>query len=652
TFFGIEVGQLADVYVPLCTRTLFFGPKALDAKAQWYLLVVGRPKPGLSTAQVNAGLANAAGAMFKATQPEGWAAADLASYLATSLGAREAPSGISGLRDRYRSALYFLLGAVGVVLLIACANIGNLLLARGAARQREIAIRMAVGAGRRRVVRQLLTESVVIALGGAALGTLFAQWAARLLVGSISIGREPVALDLPLDARVLVFTVAIAVGTALVFGLLPAWRATAVDPQVAMKAGGRGVLEGETRYRAGRTLVVLQIALSLALVSIGALLIGSFQKLVTQDPGFDSHGVLVATMDFSRFAHGAGASTLFTHDVDRNYALMERRMVEYLRAAPGVSEASAVYITAASGMGWNDVLVLPGYTPPPGKKQLPISYFNQVGDGYFEAMHAPIIAGRAFTSADGPDSRRVAIINEEAAHEFFGSVSPIGRTFSTQLGDSASPPFTIVGEVQTAKYASMSEKPRAVIYLPVGQGYGAGYTMSYVIRGRGAVSSLVPAVKAAAARMSPSISLELTTLDDQISASVARPRLLATLSGLFGTLALLLAVIGLYGTMSYTVTRRRNEIGIRMALGAAGSRVLGMIVGEAGRLVFLGLAGGLLLALATTRYVKSFLFDTAPTDPRLLALSVLVLGGVAMGAALVPAWRAARADPMDALREE
>ncbi len=645
-FFGIEVGEHADVYAPICTETMFYGPKVLDQRSRWYLLVVGRIKPGLTLAQVNAGLATAAPAIFAATRPQGWAQSDVESYLKNSLGAVDAPSGISGVRDQYRSALYFLLAAVGVVLLIACANIANLMLARGAARQREIAIRMAIGAGRWRVVRQLFTESLVVAAAGAALGLLFAEWAARLLVGFISNGQQPVDLALPMDGHVLGFTIGVAAATALLFGLLPAWRASRVDPQGAMKAGGRGVV-GDARYRAGRALVVAQVALSLGLVSVAVLLMASFRKLVTVDPGFDSHGVLIASMDFSKMA-GAHSGP----DANATYALLQKQMVTNLRQAPGVTNAAAALITAAAGMGWNGPLVVPGYTPPSGKSKLPMSYFNQVSDGYFGTMHVHLVTGRVFTDADGPGSPLVAIINETASHQLFGDQSPIGRTFSVQNGDSAGPPFRIVGEVATEKYRSMSEKPRAVIYLPVGQGDGAGSDISFVIRGKGAPTSLIPAVKAATTRMSPSLSLQFTTLDDQISQSEARPRLLAILSGFFGALALLLAVIGLYGTMSYTVTRRRNEIGIRMALGAAGPRVMRMVVGEAGTLVAIGLVAGVLLALATTRYVASFLFELTPTDPRILMLSAVLLGGVAMGAALLPAWRAARVDPMDALREE
>ncbi len=643
-FDGMEVGRIAEIYTPLCAEAIFRGPNVLDIRARWFLTLFGRPKPGLSIAQVSAALAAAAPGIFRATLPPHWGADSKAQYLKRTLAAAPSPTGISDARTNYSAALYFLLAAVGVVLLIACANIANLLMARGAARQREISIRLAIGAGRRRVVRQLLTESMILAVLGASLGVLFARWAAQSLVGVISVRGQALALDVGLDGRVLAFTVGVAVVTALLFGLLPAWRATRVDPQAAMKSGGRGIVDGDTRYRAGRALVVGQVALSLGLVSVAALLMNSFRKLVTQDPGFDSRGALLVDMNFSKLTAGKDSASLVLLN-DQN------QMVQDLRQTPGVSAAAAAFITPASGIGWNDFVVIPGYDLPGGK--LPMSYFNQVSDGYFSTMHTTLLMGRVFTEADTrPGAPNVAVLNKAAVDQLFRGENPIGHTYRTKFGDTEGAPTEIIGVVATEKYASMSEKPRATIYLPLGQGGDTPASISYVVRGTGNPAALIPAVQATAARMSPSISLEFRTLDDQISASLTQQRLLATLSGFFGAIALLLAVIGLYGTMSYTVTRRRNEIGIRMALGAAGPRVVQMIVGEAGKLVVIGLGAGVLLALATTRYIGSFLFDLTPTDPMTLAISVALLGAVAMGAALLPAWRAARVDPMDALREE
>jgi putative ABC transport system permease protein len=406
-----------------------------------------------------------------------------------------------------------------------------------------------------------------------------------------------------------------------------------------MKASGRGIVDGDARHRLGRILVIGQVALSLALVAAAGLLLGTFRKLVTIDPGFESAGVLVAGMDFTHAVKDP-AHTL----------VLQREMLRDLRETPGVEAAAASFITPVSHMTWNELIEIPGYTPSGPKDAM--AFFNQVSDGYFATLRTPLLVGRDVAPTDGPDSPPVAVINEAMAHKFFGTTNPVGHVFHTRVGDSVSAPIQIVGVVATAKYATLTEAARPTAYIPFGQGDGAGAAINYDVRAGGPPASLIPAVKAVAARVDPRIALEFTTLDDQISASLARPRLLATLSGFFGALAMLLAVIGLYGTMSYTVARRRNEIGIRMALGAAAPRVLRMVVGEAGLLVAAGVLGGLVLALASTRYVASFLFGLSPTDPATLAASAAALGAVAMAAALLPAWRAARIDPMDALREE
>jgi putative ABC transport system permease protein len=638
-FFGVEVGRSLDIYAPLCTAATIVGPRMLESRSMWYLEIMGRPRPGLGPDQVRAALGAAAPGIFRATLPTDWGVRDKAEYLATKLDVQPAATGLSMLRDRYARALYVLMVVVGVVLFIACANIANLLLARGAARRHEISIRLAIGVGRGRLLRQLLTESLLLALLGAGLGVLFARWAGRLLVGFISTPDNGVWLDLGLDGRVLGFTAAVAVGTVVLFGLLPAWRATRVDPQLAMKASGRGIVDGDARHRLGRILVIGQVALSLALVAAAGLLLGTFRKLVTIDPGFESAGVLVAGMDFTHAVKDP-AHTL----------VLQREMLRDLRETPGVEAAAASFITPVSHMTWNELIEIPGYTPSGPKDAM--AFFNQVSDGYFATLRTPLLVGRDVAPTDGPDSPPVAVINEAMAHKFFGTTNPVGHVFHTRVGDSVSAPIQIVGVVATAKYATLTEAARPTAYIPFGQGDGAGAAINYDVRAGGPPASLIPAVKAVAARVDPRIALEFTTLDDQISASLARPRLLATLSGFFGALAMLLAVIGLYGTMSYTVARRRNEIGIRMALGAAAPRVLRMVVGEAGLLVAAGVLGGLVLALASTRYVASFLFGLSPTDPATLAASAAALGAVAMAAALLPAWRAARIDPMDALREE
>jgi len=527
---------------------------------------------------------------------------------------------------------------VGVVLLIACANIANLLVARAAARQREFAIRLAVGAGRWRLARQLLTESLLLALAGAALGIVFAQWASGLLVGFISTGDRPVWLDLSLDFRVLGFTIAIAAGTAVIFGVAPAWQATRVDPQSALKAGGRGS-SGAQRHRFGKAMVVMQVALSLALVAASGLLLGSFRKLVTIDTGFRRDGVLLVKLDYSSAGYR-----------DSQLPAIQRDLAARLRATPGVSSVALALLTPIGGWSWNELVIVPGFST--NVREDSLAWFNSVSENYFATMGTPVLSGRDFTHEDVEQRRHVAVINETMAKRWFGSGSPLGRSFRMQGGDSASDPFEVVGVVKDTKYQRVDEKQKPIGYVPLGQGAIPVNEASLVLRVVGPPRALVPAVRSIIAAVNPAISINVTTLESQISGSLARPRLLAALSGFFGALALVLAVIGLYGTMSYNVTRRRNEIGIRMALGAASQQVLRMVVREAGRLIILGIALGAAIALAGTRLVSSLLYGMTATDPLTFVLSAAVLAAAALVAAWIPAWRAGAMDPMEALREE
>ena len=316
---------------------------------------------------------------------------------------------------------------------------------------------------------------------------------------------------------------------------------------------------------------------------------------------------------------------------------------------PGVRTASASFITPMSPRGWNEEIAVDGYKSK-GESNA-VVWFN----GSRRILHTLgtiFLAGRDLAETDGPSAPLVAVIDETMASKYFGNANALGRTFRTRSGDSTNAPITVVGIVRTAKYSSLKEESPGTAYVPFAQGDGKGTTANYEIRSAGAPIALIPLVKSATAQISPAITLDFTTLREQVSSSLSRPRVLATLSGFFGALALLLATIGLYGTMSYDVTRRRNEIGIRIALGAERRRVLTMVIAEAGRLIALGVGAGLLLAFATTRFVSSLMFGFTPTDPPTLALASAVLRIVALGAALVPAWRATRVDPMNALREE
>ncbi|MGH7648590.1 MAG: ABC transporter permease, partial [Gemmatimonadaceae bacterium] len=375
-FFGIEVGRKVDVFVPLCATDLLDGPGTLDQRSRWELRVVGRTPPGLTAAAVGARLGALSPGILAATVPQSMRAENRTSYLSRVFSVRPAGSGHSFLRSQYEHTLWLLLAAVGAVLLVACVNIANLLLARAASRQREMAIRLSLGAGRARVVRQLLTESIVLALIGGALGGLFARWADNLIVGLISARRNPASFDLSLDWRVLGFAIGVALVTAIVFGLVPAWYATRVDPHAAMKAGGRGLSTGR-RQRVCRPLVAAQLALSLALVAGAGLLVATLRNIDAVDPGFRPDSVVLVQADFSN----AGTK-------DR-WLVMQRDVLRELRAVRGVTSASASVLTAMGGSGWNDLILVPGWST--SRAQDSMANFNEVSTDFFSTTGTPLI---------------------------------------------------------------------------------------------------------------------------------------------------------------------------------------------------------------------------------------------------------------------
>ena len=637
-FSGMEVGHATQIYLPLCaTAVVDGGAGPLDDKNSWFLRIMARRRAGVTTEQASARLAVLAPAVFAPLAPEGMTAERRAEFLTNTLGAVPAATGFSAMRTQYRTALLALMAVVGLVLLIACANVANLLLARAVARRREIAIRLAVGARRGRLVRQLFTESALLALVGGALGLLFAHWASGVLLALLSTRDDAVWLDLAIDGRVLVFTFAVASVTALVFGLAPAWRATRVNVQSAMTTSEQAASHGHGRFAAVKALVVGQIALSLVLLLGAGLLLGTFRRLATMDPGFQREGVLLVTADLRA-----------AHFPDEQRPSVTRQMLERLRAIPGVRSASASSITPISGAGWNGQVDVEGYTPA-GRRDA-VSFFNAVSDGYFATLGTRLLAGRDFDARDVAAAPKVVVINEAAAGKFFRGRSPIGGRVGIHDGGEAQT-ATVIGMVRDAKYVSLREKTREVMYLSMAQQHGGPPFINFEVKGS-AAAALTPLVTAAVAEVNPRVSLSYQTLSAQVNASLARERMLATLSAFFGALALALAVIGLYGTMSYTLARRRKEIGVRIALGAARSRVIRLVLGEVARLLALGVVLGGAMAYLCTRWVTPFLFGITPIDPPTWVLAAMTLAAAALAAGAVPAWRAATADPMVAIRTD
>jgi putative ABC transport system permease protein len=643
SFTGPEVGREPSVYVPICTDGYLRGEQsALDRRSNWWLRVIGRRDASLTLEQVRARVKAVAPDAYANTVPPNWPAADQADYVKRTFGARTVEQGVSALRDQYSKALLVLMGTVAILLLIACANIANLLLARAAARHREVAIRMAIGAGRRRLVRQFLTESVLLALLGAVSGLIVVRWGSAALIALISLPNEAaVSLDLSLNWRVLTFTALATTVTVVIFGLIPAWRGTRIDPQAVMKANARGVVEGiaRGRFTMAKSLVVAQVALSMVLLVGAGLLVGSLRNLRTMDTGFEADGVLLVEADLRRTPWPA-----------RQRSLMRTRLLDRLRALPGVLAGSMADLTPIGGSSWNGRIFVDGYEPE--NAQGALVWFNEVSDGYFATMDIRLLSGRDFDARDVPTSSRVAIVDELTAKKFFGTESPIGRQFRTKSGDTFDPSYTVIGVVESAKYKSLRETNSATIYQAASQTTDPPAYMSIQLRTNGEPIALAPAVRQALTEPHPSILINFSTLSRQVERSLARERMLALLTASFGAVALALSMLGLYGVMSYAVARRRNEIGIRIALGADAQRVLRMVLGDVARVVAIGVVIGVGGALASGKLVTSFLYGMTPTEPAVLGLAVGTLLLVAIGAGLVPAWRASRVDPVVALRED
>lgn len=641
-FTGVDVGRESDIYVPLCAEQIISGGNGLlDGRRGGWLRVIGRPKPHLSMNQVESRLKTLAGPILEATIPPDVKPSQQEMYLKRTFDVQMAANGLSSIRSKYRMALMVLLVIVGAVLLIACSNVANLLLARGAARQREIAIRMALGSGRSRLMRQSLIESLLLSLTGAVLGIIFAHWSARLLVGFLvsNVYREnQVFLDLSIDSRVLAFTIGLAVLTGLLFGLVPAWRATCVDPQSAMKANARGITKGG-KFALGKALVVVQMALSLVLVGGAGLLLATFIRLETLDPGFERAHVLLMDVDLGEKA---------TSPARRGVVFA--RVLEQLRALPGVHSASDSDVTPLGGAVDANYLQIDGYTSQNVEREL--VFLNEVSDSYFETLGTHLLAGRDFNAHDAAGSPKVAIVNESFAQKYLHGQSPIGHRYRPEQGNKLGDLVEIIGLVRDAKYLDLREDFHPTVYVAARQNTNPGQVVTFELRAAGDATAMIQEAKRAANSVDPDASLQFKTLAGQVEQSLARERLLATLAGFFGGLALLLAMIGLYSITSYNVTQRRSEIGIRMALGAQQSRVLRTVLGEVTILIGIGLTIGLAATAGTTHFITSLLYGVTANDPWVLFVTAMMLALVAAIAGFLPAWRALRLNPMNALREE
>jgi putative ABC transport system permease protein len=636
-FFGLEVGRGFDVAVPICSEPILTGTAGrLDSGTDWWLIVMGRLKPGVTVEQASSQLGALSGTIFKTTLAPNYPAISVPKYLAMKLHALPAGTGISQLREQYRSPLWLLLGLAVIVLIIACANLANLMLARASARQRELAVRLGLGASRGRIIRQLVTESAVLALIGAVSGLFLARIFSNALVSFVDGSGHDIVLNLELDWRVIAFTAALGALTCMIFGLVPAIRATGIGAGAIIMEAGRGLTMTRDRAMLRRLLVVAQVALSVVLI-VGALLfVRTLANLTRTDPGFAREGILIASVDLGRVPLAP------EHRIAYKTAVLDR-----VRAVPGVAAAAITTVVPVSGNAWgNDVTV-----QRPSGPETHLALFTRVSSGYFRTFRTPILAGRDFDERDTPTSPRVAIVNQTFVQRFFGNASPLGQRF--QVEATATQPATdydIIGVAADSKYLSLRDDIEPAAYFPMSQDPHPARWARIVIRSDADLSGITSAISRNLQNLHPNIGISFDVLSTQIARSLLRERLVATLSAFFGTVAAALALVGLYGLIAYTVSQRRKEFGVRLALGADRRAVVRLVLNEASVLVSVGVVIGLALAMTFAGLAETMLFGIRPRDPASIAAAAVALAVVALLASYVPARAAARIEPVIALR--
>ncbi len=625
-FYGMVVGEGFDIAIPYCQ-----GKDELRRDI-FEVSVMGRLKPGVTMQHAAAEMDALSSGVFEATVPPGRDTHWTETYKHFRLAAYPASTGVSSLRE-YDRSLLLLLAIAGLVLLIACTNLANLMLARTSARQREMALRLALGASRSRLLRQLLTESVLLAATGAAVGVVLAQSLSRLLVWSFSTEGAGVTLQTVTDWRVLLFAAGVAAFTCIVFGIAPALRATHAEPISAMKTGGRGT-GGRERFSLQRLLVVAQVSVSLVLL-VGALLfVRSFRNLMTFDPGMRESGITDAFLGF------------WQSNLPRErWADFQRELLDEVRSVPGVLNAATTTNAPLLGSSWEHGIHI--------GSQDGNSKFTWVSPDYFETMGIPIIRGRSFAREDTASSQRVALVNETFVRRYLSGANPIGQTLRTSPEpDYPATVYEVVGVIPDTKYNDLRGQTPPMTFAPASQFPGQGPWTSVMIHSNLNSAAVAAAAKRVIAKKHPDVITQFIDFQREIRDGLVEERLMATLSGFFGLLAVLLAVVGLYGVISYVVAMRRNEIGIRMALGASRADVVGIIVRQTLGLLALGVGVGVVLALAAVRSTSSLLFGLQPNDPLSFAGASALLITIALIASFLPARRASRVDPMVALRYE
>jgi putative ABC transport system permease protein len=623
-FTGANVGSVADITMPIAAVPRV-NPEsaALLGAGNFWLRIIARPKPGISITEARARLAVIWPGLSTQVLRADWPASRKKELSEAKFQLNSGGTGWTYLRAMYRKPLAVLMGVVVVLLLITCANVANLLLARAASRQSEMAVRLAIGASRGRVVRQLLTESTLLALIGAVFAVGLAWLSGRLLLSTLSSGRMQIEFNLTPNGHVLGFTAAVAIATSILFGLAPALQTTRA-PSLGLKEDAR-VSHSRSRLLSG--LVSGQVALSLLLLIGAGLFVRTLQNVESVDLGFRREGVLLVSLE--------GRRTPVPGD-----------LLEEVRRVPGVVAASVSTHTPLNGSIWSEPALPKGQTLPENDN----AFFVGAGPGFFEALQTPLLAGRPFNEHDLPDSSRVAVINQVYAERYFPNQNPLSRQLSAIVRGKHTD-LEIVGVARNTKLAGFRKPPPPTVYVPYAQLTG-DFPTTLEIRAVGRQGQIAEEVRKALQTRLPDLPVEVRALSKQVDDAMTQERMMATLAGSFGGLALLLACIGLYGLIAYGVARRTREVGIRMALGAQRRSLIVMIVKDAVRLVAVGIAVGLPGAWLASRWMESMLFGLKPGDPATVAASVLVLGGAALLASYLPARRASQIDPMAALRHE
>ncbi len=635
-FHGVEVGAAPDVRIPLMMDGQVRpkpGAPIFEQRGNWWLSVMARLNPGVSVEQAQA----ATDTVFQiAREPDvrriKGDSPDDRDFKSRRIQLVSAKTGASNLSHQLSQPLFVLMCLVGVVLLIACLNVANLLLARATMRQKEIAVRLALGAGRFRLARQLLTEGFLLSALGGSLGLLFARWGTDVLLGFLPQGR---ALEINPDLRMFGFTLSVTLLSGLLFSLVPALQSTRPNLIPALKNDAVVAPGGGRRWEMGRLLVILQVALSLVLLIGAGLFARSLRNLKMVDTGYNADQIV--TMAFDPAQSGYKIERL------RNFY---SQLSERLGALPGVKITTFTRHMPMGGSYSRIGIEVPGYQPRPDEEMAVL--FNQIGPQFFATFGAPLSLGREFIPQDTPESPKVVIVNHSLARYFFGVENPLGRRITLENYKD----LEIVGVVADAKYRNLREAAPQTAYIPYSQYHQLGQRI-LCARAAGDPGALVAAIRREARSLDPNLPVfNVKTFAEQIDESISRERLVALLSSFFGFFALLLAALGLYGVMAYAVTRRTRELGIRMALGALTRDVLGLVLKEGMTLAGLGVAFGLIVALGVTRLTKSLLFGVSATDPLTLLGAVLLLVSVALLACWLPARRATKVDPLTALRHD